>query len=59
MAWARWICSNLSALPAICGDYIIGFVLTQYNGLGTKLGILAGTAASVALGLGLGLGLSI
>jgi len=37
------------------GGYITGFVLTEYSGLGTELGILAGTAASAALGLGFGL----
>lgn len=37
------------------GGYITGFVLTEYSGLSTELGILAGTAASAALGLGFGL----
>lgn len=37
------------------GGYITGFVLTEYSGLGTELGILAGTAASAVLGLGFGL----
>ena len=37
------------------GGYITGFVLTEYSGLGTELGILAGTVASAALGLGFGL----
>lgn len=37
------------------GGYITGFVLTEYSGLNTELGILAGTAASAALGLGFGL----
>ena len=37
------------------GGYITGFVLTEYSGLSTEVGILAGTAASAALGLGFGL----
>lgn len=37
------------------GGYITGFVLTEYSGLSTELGILAGTAASATLGLGFGL----
>lgn len=37
------------------GGYITGFVLTEYSGLSTEVGILAGTAASAVLGLGFGL----
>ncbi len=37
------------------GGYITGFVLTEYSGLSTELGILAGTTASAVLGLGFGL----
>lgn len=37
------------------GGYITGFVLTEYSGLSTEIGILAGTAASAVLGLGFGL----
>ena len=37
------------------GGYITGFVLTEYSGLSTELGILTGTAASALLGLGFGL----
>jgi branched-chain amino acid transport system permease protein len=37
------------------GGYITGFLLSEYSGLGTELGILAGTLASTLLGLGFGL----
>ena len=37
------------------GGYITGYLLSEYSGLGTELGILAGTLASTLLGLGFGL----
>lgn len=37
------------------GGYVTGFLLTQYSGLSTELGILAGTLASALLGLVFGL----
>lgn len=37
------------------GGYITGFVLTEYSGLSTEVGILAGTVASAVLGLVFGL----
>ena len=37
------------------GGYITGFMLTEYSGLSTELGILAGTAAATVLGLIFGL----
>lgn len=37
------------------GGYITGHLLSQYPGLSTELGILAGTVASGVLGLGFGL----
>ena len=37
------------------GGYVTGYLLSQYSGLGTELGILAGTLASTLLGLGFGL----
>ena len=37
------------------GGYITGYLLSQYPGLSTELGILAGTFASGVLGLGFGL----
>ena len=37
------------------GGYVTGHLLSQYAGLPTELGILAGTAASGLLGLGFGL----
>lgn len=37
------------------GGYITGYLLSEYSGLGTELGILAGTLASAALGLLFGL----
>lgn len=37
------------------GGYVTGYVLSAYSGLGTELGILAGTLASTALGLVFGL----
>jgi branched-chain amino acid transport system permease protein len=37
------------------GGYITGYLLSHYSGLGTLLGILAGTFASAALGLLFGL----
>jgi branched-chain amino acid transport system permease protein len=37
------------------GGYITGYLLSEYSGLGTVLGILAGTLASAALGLLFGL----
>lgn len=37
------------------GGYVTGYLLSQYSGLSTELGILAGTAASGVLGLGFGL----
>src|SRR3990167_4876091 len=37
------------------GGYVTGFLLSNYSGLGTELGILAGTLASAALGLLFGL----
>lgn len=37
------------------GGYVTGYVLSTYSGLGTELGILAGTLASTALGLVFGL----
>ncbi|WP_412548497.1 branched-chain amino acid ABC transporter permease [Pseudomonas sp. Y24-6] len=37
------------------GGYVTGYLLSHYSGLGTELGILAGTLASAALGLLFGL----
>jgi branched-chain amino acid transport system permease protein len=37
------------------GGYVTGYLLSQYSGLGTELGILAGTLTSAALGLLFGL----
>ena len=37
------------------GGYVTGYLLSQYSGLSTELGILAGTVASGVLGLGFGL----
>ncbi|SEJ05430.1 branched-chain amino acid transport system permease protein [Pseudomonas linyingensis] len=37
------------------GGYVTGYLLSQYSGLSTELGILAGTTASGLLGLGFGL----
>jgi len=37
------------------GGYVTGHLLSQYSGLSTELGILAGTLASGVLGLGFGL----
>lgn len=37
------------------GGYVTGYLLSQYSGLSTELGILAGTLASGVLGLGFGL----
>ncbi|MNP01429.1 leucine/isoleucine/valine transporter permease subunit [compost metagenome] len=37
------------------GGYVTGYLLSHYSGLGTELGILAGTVASAALGLLFGL----
>ncbi|WP_095083323.1 branched-chain amino acid ABC transporter permease [Pseudomonas sp. Irchel s3h17] len=37
------------------GGYVTGFLLSHYSGLGTELGILAGTLASAVLGLLFGL----
>ena len=37
------------------GGYVTGYLLSQYSGLPTELGILAGTLASGVLGLGFGL----